>query len=169
MLVSKFHKISKKGLIRGNRFSTNTNYKFSKFHKIQPRTSKRFTLSSSSFFMISCPIFIVSHSMADFTYFSDSQLKSFRLSFRKPYSKLFHLHVRPYFGISKRPAEVRMGKGKSGKISYRAYPFRPGTYVGFVPSRSSPSLTSVRSLIKMFHPSSKLPFRSWVSDMVFLY
>jgi large subunit ribosomal protein L16 len=36
------------------------------------------------------------------------------------------IHVHPLIGITKKPLEVRMGKGKGSKIAYYSYPIRPG-------------------------------------------
>lgn len=59
---------------------------------------------------------------------TDKQLKAAYNCMKKRIKKSGHLiiHVFPVIGLTKKPVEVRMGKGKGSKIVLYAYPIRPG-------------------------------------------
>ncbi len=59
---------------------------------------------------------------------TDKQLKAAYNCMKKRIKKSGHLiiHVFPTIGLSKKPVEVRMGKGKGSKINMYAYAVRPG-------------------------------------------
>jgi large subunit ribosomal protein L16 len=59
---------------------------------------------------------------------TSNQLKSAYNCMKKKLKKSGHLilHIFPVIGLTKKPIEVRMGKGKGSKISFYAYPVRPG-------------------------------------------
>lgn len=64
----------------------------------------------------------------EFSLLKDFQLKSairIMKQLLKKAGKLI-IHVHPWIGITKKPLEVRMGKGKGSKIAYYSYPVRPG-------------------------------------------
>lgn len=87
--------------------------------------------------------------------------------------KKVYLKVRPYLNSTKKPAEVRMGKGK-GKFEQKVFPVRPG--LDFLEIRlQSVDLTDPKKwaetkavLLKDAMPfltklSKKLPFRTFIS------
>lgn len=125
---------NKKKYLYSSRFQPSSTYKFSKFHKIiyskmYSRNSVDYALSSFS--EISTGIFIQLLSIhPKFGYWADFQFKTFRNLLKKPYKKNFRINAYPYLGITKKPAEVRMGKGKGSKISHRVFPVYSGFLMG---------------------------------------
>lgn len=67
----------------------------------------------------------------EFGLITDKQLKSAFNIIKKKLKKLGHLiiHIFPTIGLTKKPVEVRMGKGKGSKISSYVYPIRPGKVI----------------------------------------
>lgn len=64
----------------------------------------------------------------EYTLLKDFQLKSALRIMKQLLKKSGKIivHVHPWIGLTKKPIEVRMGKGKGSKMAYYAYPIRPG-------------------------------------------
>jgi ribosomal protein L14/ribosomal protein L16/L10AE len=145
-----------------NRFSNTSVYKYKKFYKIKYNFTavNPLILSScnvNSFFKIS----LISTSVR---LFKAKNLKSFKMFIRKPYTKIISIPAVPYMGFTKKPSEVRMGKGKGGKVSFRAFPLRIGSVITQVPQRFFPILSCPRTLQKLRVYSNK--FNSAFSHIV---
>lgn len=139
---------------RDNRFSPSSVYKYKKFHKIKYNFSalKLVVFSSSnlsSFFKIK--LFSTAIRLLQ-----SKNLKSVRMFVRKPYTKIISIQTNPYKGFTKKPSEVRMGKGKGSKVAFRAFPMRIGSPIFFVPERIYPNLTYSRTHQKFQVYSNKL-------------
>ena len=86
---------------------------------------------------------------------TEFQLKAAYNTLKKKIKKAGHIipHVFCNIGLTKKPIEVRMGKGKGGKIAVYVYPIRPGKVifelVGVTDSLAKDSLTIAKG---------KLPF-----------
>ena len=85
-----------------------------------------------------------------------SQIAAAELAIKRKILKEGTLVTRifPHFPVTKKPLEVRMGKGK-GSISFFATRIRPGSFL-FELSCSSPELAKIAFKVA----SSKLPFRT---------
>lgn len=143
---------SRKKYLYSSRFQPSSTYKFSKFHKII--YSKTYSCNSVdyslfSFSKSSTGIFIQLLSIyPKFGYWTDSQFKTFRNLLKKPYKKNFRINAYPYLGVTKKPAEVRMGKGKGSKISHRVFPVYPGFLMGVSLRRNNPIVSDFRFVNK---------------------
>lgn len=148
--------------IRTSRFSLNSTYKFTKPYKIldtQNRfKSKDYTISSQSLFSTGMFTQLVICS-PKFSYITDFQLKSCKNLIKKPYKKLLSLRIYTFFGVTKKPAEVRMGKGKGSKISYRVFPARAGFLLSSCFRRQNPKVSDLRFTSKAKTYFAKLPIR----------
>jgi len=96
---------------------------------------------------------------------SEGNLKAFRKAlYNKRLRKLFTFRAAPFLEITKKPNEVRMGKGHGTKISKRIFPFVPGQVLIEVNllRRVRLSLYARKALSVA---SRKLPFRTRISKM----
>jgi len=92
-----------------------------------------------------------------YTSLGDHHLKAFRKSLTsKRVRRAFRVCTSPYLDLTKKPSEVRMGKGRGTKISHTIFPLYPGQIL--FEARAA-SLQSQRRIIKMFSVAGrKLPF-----------
>lgn len=153
--------VFKRKFIRPNRFVHGSTYKFSKFHKlISPYVNRRlstYSISSRSPISYGSSLqFVVSSTK--FLYMKDYQLKSFKNLLKKPYKYAFEMNVsNSYYGVTKKPAEVRMGKGKGSKVAYRVSLIRPGLIFGSSFRSTNTHIVDYRILGKFKALFSKLP------------
>ncbi len=87
--------------------------------KVKGTEKNRIFFSKKNNYVLKC---------SSYTVLTDKQLKSAYNSMKKRLKKsgTLILHVFPTIGLTKKPIEVRMGKGKGSKISVYVYPIRPG-------------------------------------------
>lgn len=162
-------KFKKKNLF-SNRFKINSSYRFSKFHKIFSYRSNFRIISNfiSSNSVISTGLFvqIVSRS-SYFKYLADFQMKSFRNLLKKPYKHFIKFKIYPFFGLTKKPAEVRMGKGKGSKISHYSFPIYGGFPLIYGLRRSNSKVSDARLLIKCKMYLAKFPvkYSIWIGSI----
>lgn len=136
-----------------NRFSPASIYKYKKFYKIKYK------------FSATKPLFVFSRDLESLfkvrllstttRLFQAKNLKAFKMFVRKPYTKIMSIIVNPYKGFTKKPSEVRMGKGKGGKIAFRAFPMRVGSLIASLPERAYPPLSYPRTYQKFCVYSNK--------------
>ena len=146
----KTYKFIKK--IKFNKF-TNNNYKFTKFHKFKYKINKNLNFFSKNIFNY-LNFFLVSSKKF---YFKDYQFKAFKFFIKKPYNKFFKFRIFPFFGIFKKPAEVRMGKGKGNKIAFKIFPIKSGQIISSISFRSFFEITNFRTIKKISFYTNKLP------------
>jgi len=142
--------------------STNNSYRFSKFYKILNfknyfKSTDYIVCSNSQISTGKVIQFIVQSSK--FNYITDFQLKTCRNLIKKPYKKIMELRIYPYFGITKKPAEVRMGKGKGSKISHYAFPVQAGNSIGVCVKHTNSKINFLKFSNKVNIYFSKLPVR----------
>lgn len=123
--------------------------KYFKYHK--GRISYNF--KSLSFSSSDRPFALIALEPARLT---ASQIAAAELAIKRKILKEGTLVTRifPHFPVTKKPLEVRMGKGK-GSISFFATRIRPGSFL-FELSCPSPELAKIAFKVA----SSKLPFRT---------
>lgn len=143
-----------------SRFVSDSSYKFKKFHKLRCSSSRPISHIWLSVSSASTAYFnyFISESFKS-RYLSQFALKSVRDLIRKPYRRLFQFFVFPFFGLTKKPAEVRMGKGKGSKIAFRAFPIKSGQIIGVLPRRFPTRFAdiNIKSRFKLYF--GKFPFR----------
>ena len=103
----------------------NFNIKFLKFYK-KPHSKFRFagiSLRKRGSMDINYAVICL-----DYARISASEIEAARRAIRKITKKAGKIHIRiyPYLPLTKKPAEVRMGKGKGSKIRAWVYPAKPG-------------------------------------------
>lgn len=145
--------VFKKKKFLDNRFSPATVYRYKKFYKIKHKLSAiKFSYLTSrnlvSFFQIK----LIARSVR---LFKVKNLKSVKMFVRKPYTKIIGFPAVPYMGFSRKPSEVRMGKGKGSKIAFRAFPLKCGTTIVTLPQRETKRVTFLRSCQKLLVYSNK--------------
>jgi ribosomal protein L16/L10AE len=96
---------------------------------------------------------------------SEASLKAFRKAlYNKRLRRLFTFRAAPFLEITKKPNEVRMGKGHGTKISKRIFPFIPGQVLLEVNLTRKIRLTPY-AFKAMSTASKKFPFRTIISKM----
>lgn len=153
--------IKQKNISVGDRFSASSMYKYKKFFKIKYNFS-----DFKPFYYHSCNLelfFQIQTISTRVRLFKTNNLKSVKMFVRKPYTKIISFHVYPYKGFTKKPSEVRMGKGKGSKIAFRAFPMRCGSLIARIPERFRPAVTSVRTIQRFIVYSNK--FNSFTSKI----
>jgi len=96
---------------------------------------------------------------------SERSIKAFRKALlNKRLRKLFVFRAAPILALTKKPNEVRMGKGRGIKISKRIFPFIPGQILVEVNLRKRVRLAR-SAFYSMQTASRKFPFRTRVSNM----
>jgi hypothetical protein len=112
-----------------NRFGLRGTYRFTKFHKLVSHGSHAHTIpnivSADSPYSSGVLVRVVPRS-PNFQYLADFNMKSCQNLIKKPYKRFIRSYAYPYLGVTKKPAEVRMGKGKGSKISHRVFPVHSG-------------------------------------------
>ena len=136
-----------------NRFSSSSIYKYKKFYKIKYRLSAIKPILFWSYNLNS--FFTMKLSSKTVRLFKFKQLKSVKMFIRKPYTKIISLPVNTYKGFTKKPSEVRMGKGKASKVAFKAFPMRRGSTIILLPERFYPKLAYPRALVKLAVYSNK--------------
>jgi hypothetical protein len=120
---------SKKKDLFPNRFGIRGAYRFTKFHKLVNHGSYAHTIPNivlaDSPYSSGVLVRVVPRS-PNFRYLADFNMKSCQNLIKKPYKRFIRSYVYPYLGVTKKPAEVRMGKGKGSKISHRVFPVHAG-------------------------------------------
>lgn len=157
-----FLRFKKKNLF-GSRFVSHRSYKFSKFYKLigsHSRLHSRFQVISAHFPVTSGTFMYVVSNSSRINYLTDFQLKSCRNIIKKPYKRFLRVYVYPYFGLTRKPAEVRMGKGKGSKVSHHASPVRVGSLIFSSPRRVNSRMSDLRFRDKISTYSSKLSIKS---------
>jgi len=96
---------------------------------------------------------------------SESSLKAFRKSLiNKHIRRLFTFRAAAFEELTKKPNEVRMGKGRGTKIQRRIFPFVPGQVL--VEANLQKKIRFQRSARSAMHVASrKFPFRVKISNM----
>jgi ribosomal protein L16/L10AE len=96
---------------------------------------------------------------------SESVLKAFRKALLNKYTrKLFIFRANPFLELTKKPQEVRMGKGRGTKIQKRIFPFVPGQVLVEVNTTKRPRLKR-SCMFSLRTAARKLPFRTRISVM----
>lgn len=152
---------SKKKHIFPNRFGIHgSTYRFTKFHKLVARGSpvrvESNIISADSEYSSGVLIRVVSKAPV-FRYLTERNIKSCRNLIRKPYKRFIRSYFYPYLGITKKPAEVRMGKGKGSKIAHRVFPVQAGFRVFSSTRRINTRTSDLRLIAKMHEYTAKFP------------
>jgi ribosomal protein L16/L10AE len=153
---------SKKKHLFPNRFGVHgSGYRFTKFHKLVARGSSSVKVesnivSANSEYSSGTLIRVVSRAPI-FRYLTERNVKSCRNLIRKPYKRFIQPYFYPYLGITKKPAEVRMGKGKGSKIAHRVFPVQAGFRLFSSTRRSNTRTSDLRFIAKMRGYTAKFP------------
>lgn len=149
----------KKKPIWSSRFSRPSNYKFSKFHSYNRDIGSGlggFDISSSSFISSGTFVQFINGSRV-FKHLTSFQFKSLRNLVRKPYKSFFMLYPQAYLSITRKPGEVRMGKGKGSKVSHNVFPLNKCHILGYAYRRSNSVMSDFRSRNKFRIYFNKFP------------
>jgi ribosomal protein L16/L10AE len=96
---------------------------------------------------------------------SEPVLKAFRKALlHKHARKLFIFRAHPFLELTKKPQEVRMGKGRGTKIQKRIFPYVPGQILVEVNTSKRPRLMAA-CMFSLQKAAKKLPFRTHISIM----
>jgi len=122
--------------------------KFKKYHKIHIRNTykKKSHLIYGKFGLVSCEGGII----------SDSQIQACIMCIKRKLRRKGNLYVRvfPHIGVTKKPLEVRMGKGK-GSVDHFATSIKSGSILFELDIQSE---SIARTALRI--AGSKLPFKS---------
>jgi len=106
----------------------NFNIKFLKYYK---KPHSKFKLAGFS--INQAPRLSENYAMICLEYarITSNEIESARRAIRKITKKSGKVYIRvyPYLPLTKKPAEVRMGKGKGSKIRAWVYPIKPGKII----------------------------------------
>jgi ribosomal protein L16/L10AE len=95
---------------------------------------------------------------------SDRVLKAFRKALlNKRLRRLFLYHANPYHALTKKPAEVRMGKGRGTKIQQKIFPFVPGQILQEINVTNKGRLRKY-AIFSLKSAAQKLPFRFKITN-----
>lgn len=151
--------IFRKKNLNPNRFTSYGSYKFSKFYKIIGcKAAPRSMLCLSTSVVTSGRFIQVVSKFPNFGYLKDFQIKASKNLVKKPYKRFFVFRMYPYLGVTKKPAEVRMGKGKGSKVSHYVFPMSSGFTLALGSRRLNPQISDLRFQSKVSSYLSKLPF-----------
>jgi len=93
---------------------------------------------------------------------TESAFKAFKKSISsKRLRKLFISRGQPYHELTKKPAEVRMGKGRGVKIQRRIFPFPKGRILAEISLNRRRRLLP-RAIVLLNKAAKKLPFSVFV-------
>jgi ribosomal protein L16/L10AE len=96
---------------------------------------------------------------------SESVIKAFRKALmNKVTRKLFIFRANPFLELTKKPQEVRMGKGRGIKIQKRIFPYVPGQILVEVNTTKKVRLTA-SCMVSLQKAARKLPFRTHIGRM----
>jgi len=96
---------------------------------------------------------------------TDKSIKAFRKALlNKRLRRLFIFRAAPFLELTKKPNEVRMGKGHGTKIQKCIFPFNPGQILVEVNLYKKPRLCA-KAKVALKIAAKKFPFRVNISQM----